>query len=497
MILSFLLSFILGILIASFSRGLADQFFPLLSGFLIFLIVFSLSLPKEKIKKFLPVILCCFFGFILGIWRLNLSYPQINENHLFFYQEQKIVWQGVVVKEPEERLDKINLTVKASEIIKPFQRKIEGQALVAVPFHCDYQYGDLLLIKGKLKKPLKFEGFDYPNYLAARDIYALSSYPQIEVLERNRGNPFLSKILEIKGKIKNSIQKNFTEPQGSLVSAIFLGQRGLIPERVREIFSLTGISHLLAISGLHLVILIAIFSYIFINVFLISRRKIFYLLLPLIFLYLIFVGMRASAVRAGLMSSVLIFGESFGKKRNQVHLLVLAAFLMLIFNPKLLAFDIGFELSFLSVLGIYFLNPEFEKIFSKIPNRNFLPLRSYFNVSLAAYLFTLPLILYYFGNLSISAPLVNLLVLPFLPFLMFFIFLFAFVSLVFPFFSFVFSWPVWLLLTYVFIVARFFASLPYLSFSFGSFPFFLVVLLYFLIVCLVLKLKNFKFYFRA
>ena len=133
-----------------------------------------------------------------------------------------------------------------------------------------------------------------------------------------------------------------------------------------------------------------------------------------------------------------------------------------------------------------------EKIFSKIPNRNFLPLRSYFNVSLAAYLFTLPLILYYFGNLSISAPLVNLLVLPFLPFLMFFIFLFAFVSLVFPFFSFVFSWPVWLLLTYVFIVARFFASLPYLSFSFGSFPFFLVVLLYFLIVCLVFRLKKQK-----
>jgi len=328
----------------------------------------------------------------------------------------------------------------------------------------------------------------------AKDIYSLSYYPKIEIFKRSEGNLFLDKILKLKDKIKNLIEKNFTEPQGSLISAIFLGEKGLIPAEVKEFFSLTGIAHLLAVSGLHIVTLMSIFSFILIEVFLVSRRKTFYFLLPLVSLYIIFVGSPASALRAGIMGLVLVFSETIGKKRDQLNLLVFTAFILLLFNPKLLCFDIGFQLSFLAVLGIYFLNQDFERLFSRIPNLKYWPLRSYFSVTLSAQIFIFPLILYYFGNLSLGTPLVNILVLPFLPLLMSFIFVFALGALILPFLAKILLWPAWIIITYIFVVARFFARLRYFSFSFGNllmnWRIYLVIFLYFLIVLLVFKLKK-------
>jgi len=490
MIFCFLIFFILGIGIVSF---LPIPFFVYLI-FLFFLIIFCLVASRELIKKFLPLMIVCFVGFSLGTIRLNLSYPPIDGNRLSFYNEKKIVWQGKVRGEPEEKLNKIDLEVEAMKIIAPIEKEIKGKALVSVPFYSDYQYGDILTIEGKLQAPAKLESFDYQSYLAAKDIYSLSYYPKIEIFKRSEGNLFLDKILKLKDKIKNLIEKNFTEPQGSLISAIFLGEKGLIPAEVKEFFSLTGIAHLLAVSGLHIVTLMSIFSFILIEVFLVSRRKTFYFLLPLVSLYIIFVGSPASALRAGIMGLVLVFSETIGKKRDQLNLLVFTAFILLLFNPKLLCFDIGFQLSFLAVLGIYFLNQDFERLFSRIPNLKYWPLRSYFSVTLSAQIFIFPLILYYFGNLSLGAPLVNILVLPFLPLLMSFIFVFALGALILPFLAKILLWPAWIIITYIFVVARFFARLRYFSFSFGNllmnWRIYLVIFLYFLIVLLVFKLKK-------
>ena len=481
MIFFFLISFILGIGISSF---LPIPFF--IYPFFLLLIIFSFVLPKKK-RRFLPLIIVCLIGFGLGDLRLNLAYPKIDEHHLAFYNEKEIIWQGRIIKEPEQRLDRINLIVEA---IKINTSEVTGKALLSVPLYSDYQYGDVFEIEGELKTPIKIENFDYPQYLAVKNIYSLAYNPKIKILERGTSNFFLENLLKIKNKINLSIEKNFTEPQGSLVSAIFLGSKKLIPEETKKDFSLTGISHLLAISGLHLVILISILSFILIEVFLISRRKIFYFLLPLVVGYIFLVGAPASAIRAGIMALVLVLAEMLGKKRDQLNLLVFTCFLMLIFNPKLLGFDIGFQLSFLAVLGINLLNQDFEKIFSKIPNKKFLPLRSCLSVTLSAQILTFPLILYYFGNLSLSAPMVNILVLPFIPFLMFFIFIFSLSSLVIPFLTELFVWPVWLLITYIVMVAKFFAGLPYFSFVFGKVSFWLIIFLYFLIVFLIIRLHK-------
>ena len=157
MIFFFLIFFILGIGIASF---LPIPFFVYL-GFLLVIILFFLKGPtflRSDLSeiKFLPLILICLIGFILGDLRLNLSYPKIDEHHLAFYNEKEIVWQGRVIKEPEQRLDRTNLIIEA---IKTNTSKIAGRALISVPLYSDYQYGDVLEIEGKIKTPLKTPDF--------------------------------------------------------------------------------------------------------------------------------------------------------------------------------------------------------------------------------------------------------------------------------------------------------------------------------------------------
>jgi len=476
-IFSFLISFILGIGISSY---LSIPFFIYLF-FFVGLIFLSLVLSKTDLKKFLLIIFCL-LGFFLGAWRFNLSRPKINDDRLAFYHNKEIVWQGKIVKEPEERLDKINLTVKAEKLISPTEKEISGKALISVPLYSDYHYGDYLEIKSKLIRPEEYK--NYRRYLAVRNIYSLSYYPKIKILAKNRGNFFYRNILNLKNKLKILIKGNFTEPQATVAAAIFLGLKHQIPQELRANFSLTGLSHLLAVSGLHIVTIIAILSFILIEIFYISRRKIFYLLLPIIIIYIVLVGLPASAVRAAIMAFVYIYGQKIGRRKDQLNLLVGTAWLMLLVNPKLLIGDIGFQLSFLSVLGIYWLYPDFDKILAKVPNKKYFPLRSYLSITLSAQIFTFPLILYYFGNLSLIAPMANLFILPVVPLLMIFIFIFSFMALIFSWLAKILVWPAWVILTYILIMVKFFAHLPCLSFSFGSVSIGLVIFLYLAIILL-------------
>ena len=182
MIFFFLISFILGIGISSF---LPIPFF--IYPFFLLLIIFSFVLPKKK-RRFLPLIIVCLIGFGLGDLRLNLAYPKIDEHHLAFYNEKEIIWQGRIIKEPEQRLDRINLIVEA---IKINTSEVTGKALLSVPLYSDYQYGDILEIEGELKTPIKIENFDYPQYLAVKNIYSLAYNPKIKILERGTSNFFL------------------------------------------------------------------------------------------------------------------------------------------------------------------------------------------------------------------------------------------------------------------------------------------------------------------
>ena len=478
-----ILFFIFGIAWGSF---LPAPFFIYPSIFLFILIFWFLIKPKYLVKNIWLFIFCVIF-FIFGIWRYQISFDQINENHIAFYNGEKIIFQGKIVKEPDVRIKKINLTI--SQII--FQNKtIKGSVLTSTSLYSDYKLNDFLQIECKLNQPGIIEDFNYHEYLARYDIYSTCGWAQIKVLEKGDNHGVYSKILLFKNKTKNSIDTYFTEPQGSFISASLLGLKRQVPQEVRDWFSRSGISHILAISGLHISILAQLIMIFCTSVLLIRRQKAFWPTLIIIVLFVFLAGAPASAVRAAIMGLGLIWTQKIGRPQAGKRIIIYTVAIMLLINPKLLKVDIGFQLSFMAVFGLSLLPEYFNQFFQKIPNFRIFPLRQYLSASLSAQIFVLPLVLYYFGNLSLIAPLANVLVLSILPLIMIFGFLFALAGLVHFWLAKIIFYPLWLLLTAVILIAKIGANIPGLSFVFADFPFFLVIILYILIIFWLMKIKK-------
>jgi len=217
------------------------------------------------------------------------------------------------------------------------------------------------------------------------------------------------------------------------------------------------------------------------NLFLIRRQKVFFPTIFIISLFIISIGAPASAIRAGLMGLVLLFASRIERPYSVLNSLILVGTLMLLFNPKFLIFDIGFQLSFLAVLGICFFYKSFNKWFAKIPDSRFFPLRSYLSITLSAQILVLPLVLYYFGNLSLMAPITNILILLVMPIVMFLGFFFIFASFINFWLAQIFFWPLWILITYIILITKLFSAIPYLSFVIMGFPLLGALVIYILL----------------
>jgi len=178
-------------------------------------------------------------------------------------------------------------------------------------------------------------------------------------------NPILVRIEEWRDHIRNFLEKEAHFPSSSIFKALVLGEQGDIPQELKEYFIVTGIAHLLAISGDHLGI-VALLSF---SLLIWTLKRSEFLLLsisvkklaagltiPCILLYMFIAGGGISVIRATLMVITFFLSILFNRDRNLLHTLALAAFLILLFSPPSL-FDVSFQLSFLSVLSILYLVP--------------------------------------------------------------------------------------------------------------------------------------------
>jgi len=190
------------------------------------------------------------------------------------------------------------------------------------------------------------------------------------------------------------------------------------------------------------------------------RKQAFYLSIFLIALYVLMIGTPASAVRAGIMGGILLTSQYLGRLSSAVRAVVFAATIMLFFNPLLLKLDVGFQLSFLAVLGIIYLQPRFLEWFKRIPDPKNLPLKTTLATTLSAQIFALPVLIYNFGYVPLVSPLANILIVPFLAPVTILIFVFGITSMIFWPLGYVLSWPTWLFLTYLTSIIDVFSKFP-------------------------------------
>lgn len=447
-----LLLFIIGVALASF---------VFIDYYLIFLLIlFSLILaglfwPKRVWRYF-------FLGLVilvLGIVRYQQSLPKTDETKIWFYNNSRATFQGVVINEPDTRINQTKLIVEVRQVmLKNQPLKVKGKVLVSVSLYPEYQYGDLLSINCQLKAPEKIESFTYDRYLAKDDIYSLCSYPKIKIISLGNGDWLMTKIFIFKNKLRQLINSNLPEPQASLFFAINFGNRGGIPQELADKFSITGTTHLIAISGMNITIIAAILMQFGLACY-ISRKKAFWLATIILIFYVTAIGFPASAVRALIMGWLAMFALYLGRLNVATNAVVFAASLMVLINPKILRDDVGFQLSFLAIMGLIYFYPSLEKWLKKIPST--FGLRESLAMTLAAQLATMPLIVYDFGRLSLIGPIANLLVVWVLSYLVIFGFLAMFLSLILTVAAPYLFWPIWLIMTYLIKTISLFALTPY------------------------------------
>ena len=198
----------------------------------------------------------------------------------------------------------------------------------------------------------------------------------------------------------------------AVVAAMTLGDKSQLTNELRKTYAITGASHILALSGLHLGTIYTLLS------LLLSRRRWWIVsqvvIIVCIWLYVFLVGMTVSVVRSAVMITVYALLSLGHRDKMSVNTLAFAAIVMLLFNPLSL-FDVGFQLSFLAVLAILLFYPLFEGVWPQpflMDHRVFKWLWTMLSVSCAAQIGVAPLIVYYFGRFSCFFLLTNLLVVP-------------------------------------------------------------------------------------
>lgn len=412
--------------------------------------------------------------------------PRTDSKNISFYNNQEKIVQAYVSSEPDVRLDGVRYTLESTEIIFGKEnQKVTGKIYLKSGLYPRYDYGDELLLNCKLKKPEIIEDFRYDKYLARYGVFSICQVLKIEKIAENKGNIFLKYIFYFKKIVADKINQLWHEPNASFMAGLLYGYRGGLGT-LNEKFSITGVTHIVAISGYNISLISSILITICIQMYL-PRKKAFYLIVTTIFIFVIFAGASASVVRAGIMGVVVLLAKQIGRASKIYNVLILTAVVMALINPYILAWDAGFQLSFLATIGLIYLSPVLKPYFLKIPE-NF-SLQENLLSTLSAIIITLPLILFQFGRLSIVAPIVNILILWILPWIMFLGFLATLFSFFFNPLAFVFSALSWLTMEYVIKIVSFFSSLKFAS-SEIKFNIFLLIVAYFFIFYLIFKKRK-------
>ena len=389
---------------------------------------------------------------------------------------QEVAFTGVIAREPDERAVMTHLYVETDY----------GLVLVTTPRGEDWRYGDRVEVVGEIEKPEEFETdlgrtFNYRGYLLAKGVGYMTSFAEVERVSVNEGSAALSFIFKAKGIFIEKIESLIPEPEAGLSLGLLLGVKRALGEDLETDFRRTGIIHIVVLSGYNVMIVVTFILYVLGRLFGTKLSALFGIMGIIAFAVL--VGFGATVIRASIMACLLLIMGLTGRVYLVLRGLFVAAALMIIWNPYSLAFDVGFQLSFLATLGLIVFSPYLQQKLEVLPEK--IGVREFVTATLATQLFVLPLLLYQIGEFSVVAVVVNVLVLPMVAVAMLLSFLTGVSAFVLPPLADLLAFLSYLSLTYIVHIAEWFSDLPLAAFTVPLFPFWFVPLGYGLIGLLI------------
>lgn len=392
--------------------------------------------------------------------------------------------QGVIIDEPKEKDKNTTFIVSISDQDYP-----NLNLLVLTKPYIKYKYGDKVALHGKIERIKNFtrseagvisDDFDYVAYMAKDEVYYQLLNPEVSLISSGNGSYLQEKLFSFKYIFLEKINDVIKEPESSLAGGIVLGAKSSLDKDLAEDFKRAGLIHIVALSGYNVTViadnLMRLIWFLPLTARLLSGSLV-------IILFALMTGGGSTIVRASIMVLLAMLARATGRVYLVGSALLVAATMMIVYDPKIFVFDISFQLSFLATAGLIFFTPLLEGAFDFVPHR--LGLRGMLVATLSAQLAVWPFILYKMGSFSFVSIPANLLIGPVVPVTMFFVFITGLLGFASYYLSLIFSFVTHLLLFYVIKVAEFFSNLPFASASDISFPLSITVSIYIFYIVLI------------
>ena len=275
-------------------------------------------------------------------------------------------------------------------------------------------------MSGTLEKPPLSS---YGAYLAKEGIVGSVMQAVLIRTGEGNGNPLIAFLLGVKHHVRASFQALLPSDAAAFLSGVTLGINQDFSPSLLQAFALSGTRHLTAISGLHMAVVIGVI--LSICGYLLPRRYAIIITALLVFLFVALTGFSVSAIRASLMAGTALLGKATGRSYAPYTALTASALLLTLLNPRVLVFDVGFQLSFLATIAILYLAPVLRRAFRMGSDSGFVGWKESLLMTVSAELATAPILITQFHNFSLSAWVANVLVLWVVPFIMLLGFLMA------------------------------------------------------------------------
>lgn len=335
----------------------------------------------------------------------NKKYEEIYNN---LSDQDSVNFTGIIISNKEEKQyydkykiqtifnnKKINLYINTSKNIQ-------------------LNYGDKITFCGTYVKPeiqRNYKGFDYSKYLKQLKIYGAIKCENIKIVGENQANKIFQMSNEISVKVVSNIKSVMEDKYSSILLGLILGYKTDIDEQMQENFRNASMSHILAVSGMHVTYVILGIGLIFKNV--VGKRFTKVLSICILVFYMFITNFTPSITRAGIMGIIMIFSKLVYRKNDIYTSISISLLSILIYNPFLIQ-NLGLQLSYGGVIGIILFNKNILKLLKNVRIKNKVykykvrpriqnkldKIKEIISVSLSVQLFILPIILYNLNTLN-------------------------------------------------------------------------------------------------
>ena len=391
------IGYILGIIMGLYCKN---------SIVLFYILFFSIYpiIKRERKRKFRLISIRRYFRYVKIIFTkkviLIIIISSIISNSIVLYQnkqyqkiysmlnEKEINTQGTIISNVKERGDRCIYKIK-------LKRKKHMYLSIKNKDNIQLKYGDKVNIKGIYKEPqsrTNYRGFDYKEYCKTQKIYGTIEAKKIEKYSENKNVDILGFSNMANLKIKELIKKDFKEKYSDILIGIILGNTEEMNEDIKERFSDSNISYVLAVSGMHVGYLILICKIFFCKMF--GKRMANILTILILIINMFITGFSSSVVRASVTAILILFSKLLYRKSDNWQNICFSALILLIYNPFLIK-NVSVLLSFWGTIGIIL-----------IPNQ----IKNIISVAFFSTLFIVPILIIYFHQLPITSLTISLLI---------------------------------------------------------------------------------------